>query len=237
MINPLFMLSIVIIIFSLFANIAFSGMAFGESIDSLREQLERGIELKDIVCKSGYTLAILRSDKPACLSHSTLLKLEERGHAKSVIQELAQEKIEAKDITAPSTTMGSTIKGDTGKTSTPQITNVPASAGSVVNFYITDNDLNTSPNGVDIIETAGLLEFLVNGIVIDGPSTMIETGPSTGQFYVRLQLPESIDGRPINQDDVIEIKYMDESDAGGVQQNQCKINTFVTNICPYSDIQ
>ena len=106
----------------------------------------------------------------------------------------------------------------------PKITNIPASSGSVVNFYISDDDLNTSRNGVDIIETDGLVEFFINGVMIDGPKTMIETGNNTGKFFLKLQLPTSVNGIPVTQDDVVEVRYLDQSDASG------NINTSAKSI-------
>jgi hypothetical protein len=79
-----------------------------------------------------------------------------------------------------------------------------------------------SPNGVDVIDTKGLVQFLINGVPVDGPKTMIETGPNAGQFFVRLQLPESVNGKPVTQDDVVEIRYFDASDAGGQQRISTK---------------
>ena len=96
-----------------------------------------------------------------------------------------------------------------------EIQNIPASQGSIVNFYITDDDLNIAHSGVEIIETKGLLEFTINGTPVPGPERMIETGPDTGVFFAKLQLPETINGRPINQDDIIEVRYLDESDVSG----------------------
>ena len=95
------------------------------------------------------------------------------------------------------------------------IDTVPASSGAIVNFYITDQDLNTAHNGIETISTDGLLEFTINGISIQGPENMIETGANTGRFYVRLELPDSINGKPLSQDDTILIKYLDRSDSSG----------------------
>ncbi|WP_316504570.1 hypothetical protein [Nitrosopumilus sp.] len=233
MVHKYFQLSAIAIILPLLASIGFSGMSFGdEDIESPRKQLEKGIDIEDIVCKTEHVLVILQSDKPACLSNTTFLKLEERGHIKSIIKELPQESSSPKEIkketTVPPTAAesnvgsGSTIKGDTGQASTAEITNVPASAGSIVNFYITDDDLNTRPDRVDIVDTTNLLEFSINGIPIEGPKKMTETGFDTGQFYVKLQLPESINGEPLNQDDIVEVTYLDESDAGGEPQKSSK---------------
>jgi hypothetical protein len=111
-------------------------------------------------------------------------------------------------------TMGTTIQGQPGKAQAV-VETIPASGGSTVNFYITDDDLNTSPNGVDIISTEGLLEFTINGVSIEGQETMIETGPNTGKFYVGLELPETVNGQALTQNDVIVIRYLDQSDAAG----------------------
>jgi len=217
--------SVVVMITLIFFSLGFSNLTFGDEIESPRKQLEKGILPEKIICKPGYVLVILVSEKPVCLKKSTVVKLEERGYVKSVLQEFAQTMPEVKETVSASNvgvTGSASIQGNTGKTSAPYIENIPASRGSIVNFYITDNDLNTSPNGVDIIETEGLLEFTVNGISIEGPKTMIETGPNTGQFFVRLQLPDSINGRPLSQDDIVEIRYLDQSDFSGEQQISTK---------------
>jgi len=51
---------------------------------------------------------------------------------------------------------------------------------------------------------------------------MIETGYDTGQFYLRLELPETINGKQISQDDIVLIKYLDESNLSGEQSVQVK---------------
>jgi hypothetical protein len=81
-----------------------------------------------------------------------------------------------------------------------------------------DDDLNIAHTGVEIIETKGLLEFTINGIAVPGPERMIETGPDTGVFFAKLQLPDTINGRPVNQDDIVEVRYFDQSDASGEKQ-------------------
>ena len=82
---------------------------------------------------------------------------------------------------------------------------------SIVNFYITDHDLNLSHRGIEVISTEELFEFTINGISIQGPERMIETGYDTGKFYLKLELPETINGKQLNQDDIVVIKYLDES--------------------------
>ena len=191
-------------------------ISFADRMDSPRKQLQMGAGIEDVICKSGHTLAVLQSDKIACLSSSTLIKLDERGYVKSIIREFQSVPL---DFKTESTNIGirndPSVQGISETPVAPKITNIPASSGSIVNFYISDDDLNTSRNGVDIIETEGLVEFFINGIVIDGPKTMIETGNNTGEFFLKLQLPNSVNGIPVTQDDIVEVRYLDQSDASG----------------------
>lgn len=203
------MLSVVIILGS-------QELSFADRLDSPRKQLQMGVGIEDILCKSGYALTILQSDKIACISSSTLIKLDERGYVKSIIREFQSLPLEIKTET---TDIGirndPNVQGNMGTSVAPKITNIPTSSGSIVNFYISDDDLNTSRNGVDIIETDGLVEFFINGVMIDGPKTMIETGNNTGKFFLKLILPNSVNGMPVTQDDVVEVRYLDQSDASG----------------------
>jgi len=50
------------------------------------------------------------------------------------------------------------------------------------------------------------------------PKNMIETDPNTGQFYIKLELPETINGKQLSQDDIVLIKYLDESDYSGEER-------------------
>jgi len=222
MVQKFLQLSLIATMFSFFIGIEFTTMSFGENTESLKEQLKKGVNYKDVTCKEYHILVILQWGKIACLSQTTFLKLEEREYIKSVIQKFIQEPESQKDIPLPNVRSGVTVKGDTGLATISTITNVPASIGSIVNFYVTDADLNTSSTRVDIIDTTNLLQFSINGIAIEGPKTMTETGFDSGQFYVKLQLPDLINGVPISQDDVVEIKYLDESDAGGEQHISTK---------------
>ena len=107
---------------------------------------------------------------------------------------------------------------ETVPASKKEIETVPASNMSIVNFYITDQDLNLAHEGIEVVSTEGLFEFTVNGIPINGPENMIETGPNTGQFYVKLELPATINGEPLSQEDIVLIRYLDESDVSGDQR-------------------
>ena len=96
---------------------------------------------------------------------------------------------------------------------------VPASAMSVVNLYVTDQDLNIAPNAAETVSTDGLLRFAINGIPINGPETMTETGPDTGRFHIRLELPSMIDGMALGQNDIVDVTYLDQADGTGRKQN------------------
>ena len=163
-------------------------------IESPRKQMNQGIPAEEIRCKEGLELVIRTNTMPACVRPETMDKMLERGI------------ILATKI----------IKTDS------EIETVPASSMSVVNFYITDHDLNLSHRGIEVVSTEGLFEFTINGISIQGPEKMIETGYDTGKFYLKLELPETINGKQLSQDDIVLIKYLDKSNQSGEQSIQLK---------------
>ena len=163
-------------------------------IESPRKQMKDGISPENIICKDELELVIRISGMPACVKPETADRMQERGI-------LLDTKI---------------IKSDF------EITTVPASSMSIVNFYITDHDLNLSHRGIEVISTEGLFEFTINGISIQGPERMIETGYDTGKFYLKLELPETINGKQLSQDDIVVIKYLDKSNQSGEQSIQLK---------------
>ena len=210
-----------IMIISALLSCGFLNLVFAKAIDSPRKQLESGVAPKDIICKSGLELVTVSTDVPLCLKPSTISKLEQRGVP--LVRESIQQENQTAKMPAPTSNRSSTIQGNTGKPQTA-INAVTFSSGNIVNFYVNDNDLNTSPNGVDVIQTKGLLEFTINGIPIKGPNAMIETGTSTGRFFARLELPDTVNGTSLKQGDVLEIKYMDPADVAGEKR------TSVTSI-------
>ncbi|NOS61890.1 MAG: hypothetical protein HOO66_02460 [Nitrosarchaeum sp.] len=172
--------------------------------ESPKKQYKRGIPAEDITCKTGLNLVIRTNGFAACVKSTTADKLEKMGLVTKIIK---LEKYVPKDSEKYIPVNNS-----------EEISIVPASTGSIVNFYITDDDLNLAHNGVETVSTEGLFEFSINGISIDGPSSMIETGPDTGRFYVKLELPDTINGIPLDQNDVVLIKYLDASDYSGNEQ-------------------
>jgi len=180
-------------------------------VEAPKKQLKKGIPIEDITCKTGLNLIIRNNGAPACVKSTTAERFQSLGLAI----------IPIKITNLPKEDKESTISKETSVKFTDaqsEIQTIPASGGTFVNFYITDDDLNIAHSGVDLISTTGLLEFTINGIPVEAPERMIETGPDTGVFYAKLQLPETINGRPINQDDIVEVKYLDESDAAGEQR-------------------
>ena len=163
-------------------------------IESPRKQMKDGISPENIICKDELELVIRISGMPACVKPETADRMQERGM-------LLDTKV---------------IKSNF------EITTVPASSMSVVNFYITDHDLNLSHRGIEVVSTEGLFEFTVNGISIQGPEKMIETGYDTGKFYLKLKLPETINGKQLSQDDIVLIKYLDKSNPSGEQSIRVK---------------
>ena len=167
------------------------GVPVNGEIDAPKKQMKRGIAVEDITCRQGLDLVIRTNESPACVKPDTAKRMQDLG------------------IAFVPTTFIKTEK---------EIETVPASSRSIVNFYITDQDLNLAHNAVEVVEARELFEFTINGVPIEGPEKIIETGPNTGQFYVKLNLPETIDGKQLDQDDIILIKYLDESDFSGEQR-------------------
>ena len=94
----------------------------------------------------------------------------------------------------------------------------PASPNTTLTFYITDDNLNTSHRGIDIIQPAGLVDFTINGISIPGPSSMTETGVNTDTFQIQLTLPSTINDRPLQNGDVVVMTYHQKADYSGNPQ-------------------
>ena len=167
-------------------------------MESPKKQLKSGILIEEIQCNVGLELIIRNNGTPACVKPETIKKMYERG--------MLFNPIKFTDVQKEIRTVSASDK---------EIKTIPASSMSIVNFYITDHDLNVAHGGVEVIPIQGLFEFTINGVVVAGPENMIETGHDTGQFYIKLELPETIDGRPLSQKDIVLIKYLDSSDASG----------------------
>ena len=125
-----------------------------------------------------------------------------------------------------SSTAATTDEQERRNTHPGSVSTIPASSATVLNFYVTDDDLNVASNAAETIPTEGLLKFAINGIPIEGPETMTETGPDTGQFHVRLELPPTIDGRPITHNDVVDVTYIDQAGRSGESQSVTKSFTL-----------
>lgn len=179
----------IVLICSIF-SVALIQPSFGD-LESPRKQIKFGVLPEKITCNEGLVLMIRPSGMPACVKPTTAEKLEEKGWKQIIHKFVKAEK---------------------------EIETVPASNMSIINFYITDNDLNLAHNAVEVVSAEGLFEFTINGVPIQGPEKIIETGRDTGQFYVKLELPDAINGVPLNQDDVVLIRYLDESDSAGEQR-------------------
>ena len=174
------------------------GFSADAILDSPKKQMSRGILVEDVLCREGLELVIRINGNAACVQPETADRMEKAGMVFIQIKFSDLQK-EIKTVPASETEMQT----------------VPASSMSVVNFYITDHDLNVAHRGIEVVSTQGLFEFTINGIPIEGPKNMIETGPDTGQFYIKLELPDTINGRPLSQEDIVMIKYLDASDYSG----------------------
>ena len=169
-------------------------------LESPRKQMKTGILAEEVICRNGLDLVIRTNGIPSCVKPETVEIMQQRSML----------------IKSEFSTSNSQIVTDA------KIVTVPASSMSIVNFYVTDHDLNISDRGVEVISTEGLFEFTINGIPIEGPKKMIETGYDTGKFYLKLELPEIVNGKQLSQDDIVLIKYLDKSNSSGEQRVQVK---------------
>jgi hypothetical protein len=200
------------LIFGLTVFLIFSlAIPVNAEVEAPKKQLKKGILAENITCKEGLNLIIRNNGAPACVKPATAERFQNLGLASMPVKftDLPKESEQPPASKEPTVQFRDAQK---------EIQNIPASQGSIVNFYITDDDLNIAHTGVEIIETKGLLEFTINGIPVPGPERMIETGPDTGVFFAKLQLPDTINGRPVNQNDIVEVRYFDQSDVSGEKQ-------------------
>ncbi len=163
-------------------------------IESPKKQMRQGVLPEDVICKERLELVIRVNGLAACVKPETAVKMQKINMLYNSVKFTDTNEIIASE---------------------EEIETIPASDMSIVNFYITDNDLNISHNAVEVISTAGLFEFTINGISISGPEKIIETGRDTGKFYMKLELPDTVNGIPLDQDDTVVIKYLDASDVTG----------------------
>ncbi|MDE1838303.1 MAG: HYR domain-containing protein [Thaumarchaeota archaeon] len=91
----------------------------------------------------------------------------------------------------------------------------PATPGTILTFYVTDSNLSTDHRAVMTISTAGLVDFTINGVPISGPGEMVETGIDTGVFQLELTLPDSVNGKPLQNGDVVVMTYHQKADYSG----------------------
>lgn len=183
----------VLVIFFIIGGLVLSH-AFSYSLNSPKMQLQMGVSSSNIACKDSLQLVIKKNGAPLCVKPLTAKKLEE----KSLI----------------------TILNVAEKKSFPKIETVTSSSGSTVNFYLYDQDLNLSHKGFDTVQTLGLLEFFINGVPISGPQEISETDVDSGKFLVKVVLPSTVNGIPLSQNDILTIKYYDQSDNSGNQNLQ-----------------
>ncbi|MEK6972159.1 MAG: hypothetical protein AABW60_05390, partial [Thermoproteota archaeon] len=142
-----FLAAIAVFVFSNFQD------SSSESTDgymSPRMQVLQGVLPSDVNCKSGFELIFKTSNNmPFCVKPETAKRLVERSWGTTTIN------LEKAQTSLPSSQMFEVI---------------PAASGTALNFYVYDDDLNTSPNGVDTISTSGLIEATINGVQIEIPS-------------------------------------------------------------------
>ncbi|HZS73276.1 MAG TPA: hypothetical protein VFA69_02120 [Candidatus Nitrosotalea sp.] len=91
----------------------------------------------------------------------------------------------------------------------------PATPGTVLTFYVNDINLSTDHRAVMTISTSGLVDFTINGTPVSGPGAMVETGVDTGVFQLTFTLPDSVNGKPLQDGDVVVMTYHQQADYSG----------------------
>ena len=117
-------------------------------IESPKKQMNQGVLPEDVICKERLELVIRINGLAACVKPETAVKMQKTNMLFNSVK--FTDTNEIKSIIA----------------SENDIETIPASDMSIVNFYITDHDLNLAHNAVEVISTAGLFEFTINGISI-----------------------------------------------------------------------
>lgn len=111
----------------------------------------------------------------------------------------------------------------------------PAVPGTVLTFYITDENLVTDHRGVMTLSTDGLVDFTIDGTPISGSGDMVETGIDTGVFHLQVTLPSSVDGRPLQDGDVVLMTYHQRADYSGNPQTITQ--SVVLNSIPSTPVE
>jgi len=91
----------------------------------------------------------------------------------------------------------------------------PVAPGSTVPFFINDGNLVTSHKAIMTISTSGLVDFTINRVPIPGPDTMTETAVDSGVFQLYLTIPSTVNGRSVQNGDVIVMTYHQKADYSG----------------------
>ena len=87
--------------------------------------------------------------------------------------------------------------------------------GSTIPFFINDGNLDTSHKAIMTISTSGLVDFTINGVPIPGPDSMTETGIDSGVFQLYLTIPSTVNGKQVQDGDVIVMTYHQRADYSG----------------------
>ncbi len=189
-------------------------------IDSPRKQMAQGTSPGDVTCREGLVLIIKNNDSAACVRENTAVKLEELGWGVMSPPCCKPTEVSSAHSFEECVAEGNPVMESyprqcrtvDGKHFVENITTqvIPATSGTVVNFYVNDDDLNINRNGIDVVSTTGLVEATINGVLFSVPDEMTETSSNSGRFFLRIELPETL-----SQDDVVVVKYNDQSDFSG----------------------
>ena len=99
--------------------------------------------------------------------------------------------------------------------SVPACYAVSVAPGSTIPFFINDGNLVTSHKAIMTISTSGLVDFTINGVPVPGPDSMTETGIDSGVFQLYFTIPSTVNGKPVQDGDVIVMTYHQQADYSG----------------------
>ena len=180
-----------------------------------KQQMKVGILPSEVECKEGLELIFKATDgSPACVKPRTAEILFERGWASVSSPTIQKEQIKKEQTIQEKIESSQKCYIDSYCPS-----ETPISPGSTLNLYLSDDDLNLNRSGFDTVSTQVLLKFTINGIEILGPKTMTETSQNSGVFLIKLKIPTTVNGEPVNNGDIVTIQYNDESDSSGNPQS------------------
>jgi len=196
------------------------------AISSPLRQMKNGISPGDVTCKEGLVLIIKHNDSAACVRLDTAVKLEEHGWGVMPPPCCKPTEVSSIDsfeecVAAGNPVMESyprqcrTVDGKHFVEFIPTQNNQKIGHEFILRIYEPDanrdsKDEDKIPLGaIEFRSEGGIRTNLSKSTFDANSSNLIETGPNTDIFEVKITIPRSIDGKTIHIGDWFEITYFD----------------------------